>query len=313
MARIPSLITQAVATLFAAAVLVPPVHAVDASLESRFKAFSEAVESVRDQELPRQQTSARTLALFEQDFGAAARAPMSALEAMPVRELQALIAALDEAAFYTHDAQMVERLVRTTGVGQRRGALKAGDLERSYRALVAARMFREAAQWAKQYPDMKVAPLPELRDAVLPQAGTRTELHVSAVANVLERREVAPDMAPHIIAIGYPACHFSTRAVQALRADAQLTAALKGKMRWIAPQNRNFDFALLQKWNRDNPDARLTVAYREAEWTEIPNWHTPTFYFFNGGKLVSTVEGWPEEGSKPEIIAGLKKIGAWPL
>lgn len=300
-------------TCAAAALLALPARADSKPSGPRYQAFATAGEEVRDQDIRWQDQAAQLTALYAKTYGGRGAETPEQLQAMPIDELRELLYATYETVFYTNDRNMAQRLAVMTAAAQKRTRLSEDELEQPYTAFVQTRQFKQAAQWSAANPTLKLEALPALRDALPARTGQLTELHISPKGNTLERRAVALPAGPHVIAIGHPLCGFSARSHKALRDDPQLSAAFKGKIKWIAPQNGHLNVDVLRDWNRDNPDAPLTIAYQQSEWADIPAWHTPTFYFFNGGKLVATVEGWPAEGSKGALVDGLKKIGAWTV
>jgi hypothetical protein len=54
---------------------------------------------------------------------------------------------------------------------------------------------------------------------------------------------------------------------------------------------------------------RLQYTYSQKQWPEIEYWATPTFYFYQDGKLVNQMSGWPKKGREQALLSGLKAVG----
>jgi hypothetical protein len=54
------------------------------------------------------------------------------------------------------------------------------------------------------------------------------------------------------------------------------------------------------------------VVFKREAWPMIDSWETPTFYFLEHGVVRAKVQGWPKEGHRSELLAGLQKIGLAP-
>lgn len=151
--------------------------------------------------------------------------------------------------------------------------------------------------------------LPDFRVAAGIESAAHTEWEVHATRRELLRRPVALPSSAHILVIGSPFCHFSKDAVAAIGREPVLGPLFRHHARWMAPVAGKIDFDDFQGWNREHPDARFTIAYKEDEWPMIDYWGTPTFYFFNGESLVTKITGWPSEGHRRELLDAARGIG----
>lgn len=113
---------------------------------------------------------------------------------------------------------------------------------------------------------------------------------------------------PYVIIVSHPLCHFSENAVEAIKNDTDISNALHGRVKWLVPQQLNFYVDEFRRWNTENPDQQLSLAYRNNEWPEVSSWATPTFYFFTSGKLVSSFAGWPAKGNREELLAHMRGV-----
>ena len=99
--------------------------------------------------------------------------------------------------------------------------------------------------------------------------------------------------------------------MNAIFTDPKLKAAMLGKVRWITPQDNRLSFEQIQQWNIEHPETRMSIVNLQKEWRDIDDWSTPTFYFFENGRLISKMNGWPKAGNRENLIANLKRIGLW--
>lgn len=114
---------------------------------------------------------------------------------------------------------------------------------------------------------------------------------------------------PKIVVIAHPLCHFTQNATRAIEANPTVRTAMSNHAVWIAPPDRNMDFGAFSEWRDAHPDAPIFVAYSYSSWPEVGEWGTPTFYFFENGRLIHTVVGWPKGGRMNDLKEGLQKIG----
>ena len=191
---------------------------------------------------------------------------------------------------------------------QRRGVASREHYVHMYEMYVGMRMFTEARQLAKQhfFPEMET--LPELNGSTILIPGQPTELELSLGKRELTRRSV--DLAQsQVIVIAHPLCHFSRAVARAIQEDPVLAESFGSHARWLAPQDTHIEFDVIQQWNEAHTEQRTSIAFQESEWPMVDSWSTPTFYFLEGGHVVAKVEGWPKEGHRAELIAGLQKAG----
>ena len=64
-------------------------------------------------------------------------------------------------------------------------------------------------------------------------------------------------------------------------------------------------------WLKINPkyaQLNMQTSFAMTDWPEIKYRGTPTMYFYQNGKLVSQLIGWPKEGQKQALIDALTKV-----
>jgi hypothetical protein len=84
---------------------------------------------------------------------------------------------------------------------------------------------------------------------------------------------------------------------------------LNGRTKWLMRVERRMDFASVAQWNTEHPQFQFSIPKKYASWTDITSWDTPTFYFFNGEKMVYKFSGWPAEGNFDKLKRGMTEAG----
>lgn len=229
---------------------------------------------------------------------------------MPDADLALVYDATFIAAGATHDLAIVHDLQLDLSELQRRKLAKDPDYTKMYQALVGTRRFGEANVIARRHPSANLARLPQIREAASLSINGATELAFTDDGKTLLRQHAMMGKgAPHVVAILHPLSQPSQEAATAINADPALVAALKGHATWLAPPEGDLHQSTFEEWNRTHPNEVMTLAYRRSEWPSFDSWDTPTFYFFNQGKLVAKVAGWPKDGNTAALVAAMKKIG----
>ncbi|WP_447585757.1 hypothetical protein [Pseudoxanthomonas mexicana] len=238
---------------------------------------------------------------FDARFSSYFEAPLTQLSD---EEVALLFAAANVAHAYSVRETYLDKMLDAFEVLRTRDAVSQrihGDL---YGALVASRQFDRARKLAIEFPQWPVETLP----AIHPQATqARTALKVVGSAG-LEQIAVEVENGPRIVVISHPLCHFSQRAVAAIEQDAALSKIMANSL-WLAPVDRKLYIDVLAQWNQAHPAHEIMIAYDRAHWPALASWSTPTFYFLRDGKLMSVVEGWPDEGNRKQLLSAAKGIG----
>jgi hypothetical protein len=235
-----------------------------------------------------------------------------ALEQADGHDLELLYRAARLAAFHSHGPRHVQDMTSFLSGLQRRGLASSRHYRHMHEAFVGARMFAEARNLATQHPTEVLERLPVLREAADLVAGQPTELVVHPDQHELLRRSADLRRPSQVVVVSHPRCHFSRAAMQDIRADPVLGRILATHARWLAPQDDDLDFDVLQQWNREHVEQQITLTFRRDEWPMIDSWQTPTFYFLEDGVVIAKLDGWPQHGRRAELLAALRQIGLLP-
>ncbi|MEJ1097006.1 MULTISPECIES: hypothetical protein [unclassified Pseudoxanthomonas] len=219
-------------------------------------------------------------------------------------DLELVFRAANVATFYTQSDEHLGVMRTAFDELGNRGLVVRRTFADMHGATMAARQFDNARGLARAYGQWVVEPSPQLEDS---PDGAVTALEIKE-AGLLNPVSVGVQSGAHIVVISHPLCHFSRRAVAAIESDIELSKALEGAV-WMTPVDRSLHLDVLNDWNKNHPERQMVIAYSRKAWPQFESWSTPTFYFLMDNKVVDVVEGWPEEGRKPEIMRAAKTIG----
>ena len=220
-------------------------------------------------------------------------------------DLIALMRAAQTAAYYSHDDAILDDAMVDLSLIEKRGKASAADFGETYRLLIGNRRFDEAQKFLDKHPALHETPPPTLLD-LRPDWRGASEMRIGD-RKTLVWMPVDLEKVPRILVIGHPLCHFTQNAARAIEADPKLKALFAQQSKWLAPQDGTTDFDLFRQWNAQHPGEQMTIAYRAADFPQIDNWATPTFYFIDRGRVVSRVTGWPKGGRRDELLAAYRK------
>lgn len=238
---------------------------------------------------------------YDEKFGGMFRDDV--LGSLPKEDLHLLFDAASLASFENPDGPSYKDALMALR------ALGANASDREIRAaqgmLFQSRKFHELDALSVRYADRELAKYPKFE----PQktAGMHEVLAFSGTHLVNKNVEIG--RGPRVVVVAHPLCHFTQNAMKAISRNAQLTEAMSNIAVWIAPPDRNMDFAAFSQWQDVYPGAPILTAYSYSRWPELGDWGTPTFYFFEDGQPIETVVGWPEGGRMADLKKGLAKIG----
>ncbi|MEN9865424.1 MAG: hypothetical protein RL748_1014 [Pseudomonadota bacterium] len=242
-------------------------------------------------------------ALFHQD-----KTPAT-FDDLGAEDLEVLFLAASKAAFYSNSVPITGEMHAIFQKLHSAPQAKPAHLSTMYTALLAARMLPEAQKFLAQYPGASSTPFPEFQTAKNIASANASEWSISSDGKTVTHQALDIGNGAQVLVISYPDCHFSQNAAKAITANLKLRDLLKGHMKWVAPQSRNFDVGTIRQWNLDYSDFPMTIIYKQDDMPMIDYWGTPGFYFFKNGALKTKVIGWPREGRVNELMAGLKTIG----
>jgi hypothetical protein len=188
---------------------------------------------------------------------------------------------------------------------ERRGVAAPGWIDQAFKTLIAARDFEAARAFRSHHKDAGLAPAPIVQENVA--GGGPTVLALQPDGSLIHQ-SAGIDRGAHIVVIS--GCHFSKDAARDIESDPELKAAFAMHSSWVAPAQEDVTDPDLIRWNRDHPDAAMTTAYRQTEWSGFDVWAIPTFYFLKDGKIEAKVVG--RRGNRGAIVEGMRKIGIEP-
>lgn len=207
------------------------------------------------------------------------------------------------AAFYSEAEAPVLGMEAIVVELARRGLAAGDQIRQLYDAFVTARLWSKARLLRDAHPDLP--PVPQIRESpAVVASGNRRVYEVSKGGKVLTLKELPWGSGPRIVMLTSPFCARSRSASADIDADPALrTAFAAHALRLNAPKLALSAEAL-------GPGAY--VAYRRADWPGLELGVTPIFYFYNEGRLLHKVDGWPSARRKSALIEGLKRIGIAP-
>jgi hypothetical protein len=226
------------------------------------------------------------------------------LDGLDDSDLGLLFRAAGTAASMSHDARYLDDQRIDLAELHRRGIATSGQIVDVHGASIAARRFTDANALASTFPSAGIKSLPPLRQAPNLHDGSPTALIVVPDGKSLLRSAV--DMHAPLRIVVVAGCHFSVDAVRAIRADPQLDALFREHAVWLADENESLGDVLT--WNREFPDQRMYVAWRNDEWPMLTSWNIPTFYVFRDGKKVDQWSGWGTRGMG-NLLSHLREDG----
>lgn len=179
--------------------------------------------------------------------------------------------------------------------------------QKMFGTLVAARDFDAARAFLNKFPTRNVEAIPPVRNLVTNWTGM-AELVFSADGGELVARNFTYPAGPLVVMVAHPDCHFAANAFDSIEADKDLLDLLRGKLKVIAPQSREYSFKKLRNWNSSKQLFPISMVYSQETWHDVHLWDTPNFYFFLDGVLKAHLRGWPKEGRMDQFKAALKQI-----
>lgn len=242
------------------------------------------------------------LALFED-------VDLASVQGQP-ETLKALFEASDLAAFYTDSAYHARKMQLYFDLLEAAGDNDPSRGANVYRAYLAAEEFTAAGEFAAAHPSLQLPPPPAI--VAPPADGELQEWIIRAGGKELAAATFALPSGPYMLVASSVRCHFSLDSMRALK-DFQDLDRLAGRSKWLMRMERQIDFARTAQWNQAHTAFQFSIPRNYPAWTAIDRWDTPTFYFFNSGKLVYQFAGWPKQGNMDAIKRGMREAGFYDL
>lgn len=223
-------------------------------------------------------------------------------------QLRELLRALDIVNFHLSDEQYVVAMKMVFDELVQRNSTKPMDYRLYYTALVAARQFDQARQFAQNHPNISLQSLPKIKfdtDLKLDQP-TILKLNPDMTMSV---QNFNLDLSEQVIIVASTGCGVSLRARDAIFKNKRIKGLLKPYTTWLEPQTGFLSAESIQEWSKDiDHQAELVVVYDQSKFPQLGDWTMPTFYFLKNGKVVYKFSGWSEQGKWQELQQGLEKI-----
>jgi hypothetical protein len=212
------------------------------------------------------------------------------------RDLDLLLDASETAFFYKPTSGSFGLISSTIDEFSARGVFSPKHFRILFDGLLVLRRFEEAASLLDRHPELNHdLTVPEVFEG--PDQGTqgtqsRSVLAFNADDRTLEERRVSVDN--KIVAIMQPqACQFSRVSLKEIEASPELKSGFEKSGLFLLPFSYPLQGGYLESLS-DEFESTLVVPFDIGQWSDIEDWAFPTFYVYEGGKIVETHEGWTE-------------------
>jgi hypothetical protein len=155
---------------------------------------------------------------------------------------------------------------------------------------------------------LRTVKLPKLAD--VPSAdGANALWQLNASSNELRRADEKLDRPHQLLVVFHPLCNPCKRLVMDATADKPLHQFMRSCSKWIGTVEGGFDSTLFGAWQMRYPAYAVrfikdwSVLNMEATYT------TPTFLLLRAGVVIDTLQGWPREGGKTDLVGMLQRHG----
>ena len=209
-------------------------------------------------------------------------------------------------SFYAMDPAYARQMRRAFIELERRRSETMTIRQQMLDAYVLSRMLAEARAFADERGNASLIKPPAFVDAGSHRSPTLWRL--SDDGATLTRHDLPLAQDTRLIVVSAPGCHFTRDASAAIANDSVLSDLMVHHSTWVIPQS-TVPFADVVQWNQEHPGWPMQLVYLETEWPSIPSWATPGFYFFQNGKIVTSVVGWPGPEQLAALRAGFIKVG----
>jgi hypothetical protein len=218
----------------------------------------------------------------------------AALRALSDRDAAAIFRATSTVGYYDPTPARLAEFRRDLAELERRSIATPDQIRDVYGAIYQVRAFDQMPPFVQSHTGLDL-PHPIAITAPFDRAP-------HGILEIADAEHVTPQYVElthghHLIVVAHPGCHYTQRAVAAIEHDPSLKAAIASHSTWIVPADRNPDLTPFVAWNHDHPEAAMSLVSARAAWPEVDVWQTPLFLYFEDGKLVDKIVGWPAEGN----------------
>ncbi|RYD15763.1 MAG: hypothetical protein EOP90_07400 [Lysobacteraceae bacterium] len=234
------------------------------------------------------------------------QASMSRLSDIDVRNY---FAGAETLSFYFNDARYAVDLRTAFDELERRKIATTADARTVVSHYFAARMFDSIPAFGATHPFVSELSGLTVIDEADSREATPELMRIENDARTVRLVSFALPKGAHVIVVGSPWCAFSTNAGRAISRSPNLLRLMKTYSTWITPQSIVPNIKDIARWNQENDKLPLSIVLDRKQWKFIRSWATPAFYFFQGGKLVSSVVGWEGESKADELVRAFGQLG----
>ncbi len=196
-----------------------------------------------------------------------------------------------------HAFEQLFRELESRGLVSRENA---GYLQLAY---IDARMFKEAGEMHKNYPQYDLNFIPEINDSLASDSKYRVFSIDPTYARLTAESVPETGHGAKVIFVGSIFCNICSNAVSFIEGNDRLKK-LSGE--FLALSN-NFVPKQLAKWNSEH-NLKYRLPYASTDWTDIDLTRTPGVYFMQDGKVQHRLEAWDIYGGA-RLADGLYRIG----
>jgi len=246
---------------------------------------------------------------YREDF--ADRMGPQALARQPLGDLLPLFDAANLVAFENPGSAAFEQLLLVHAELSARGVDTRRDLDKAVlKAMLAARRFDQARDFAATRPHLDAGAIPRVADALAPGFRGRSVFEYDAARNTLTRQAVLPSPGAELVMVVGAGCHFSRDALDAIGSDAALQKRLRdaGLLLLTLPNEApSLDF--VAGWNAGHAALPMRIPFDAREWQAIDVPAVPAFYLLKNGKVIARHRGWAGAEDKAALLGLLDAAG----
>lgn len=223
------------------------------------------------------------------------------LASLSSKELHQLYVSLYTISFYTNKSEIIERVLHVLKEKIKREEHVDNLIIKLHGLYIGARQFEHASQLVKQHPDILFPLTPKI---IIDNTNNkqRTLLEFRGGAELVrENYDIANKK--QIIVVTNPLCNPSKRFKKWLDENKNINNIFKNQSTWVVPVSSRLYLKEVAE------DTSLNIIFNSNEWPEITYWGTPTFYFYDKGKLQGQLVGWPQQTNETKLIEKLKQLG----
>lgn len=227
-------------------------------------------------------------------------------------ELHRLYEALSNITFffpeYTGQVEMQERIFREE---LNRNIPSKSEIKDMFTTYLEARLFQQAVDLKKRFPDITFPSMPEKIIPDLPAGINAWRVYdVYDNGRTLEIKNSQLDKGPKVIMLMFPGCAAAERSMQRILDDPGL-AQLFLKYGTVLTKRLNAETVALWRTHFGFPEVYL--AYKVSDFPGLDFSASPHFYFLEDGKIKFDFTGWGNKSDpghgKTEILKGFAAIG----